>query len=603
MLVLALVLLSLQLMSNPNVVSANSAHVAPEANSPSIPNYQWQFLSPSEKAAVDASMDVILSQRIRNVTLNVVDASGAPYNGPIRITQEFTQFDYSIGWTQSWSDYVSMTPSRAVDIWAPWNLVEETRGTFDFSNPDRDYWAVIHAMNVFHLRLFGPIIRDPSFGCCSILPDWAKTLDHTSLLVALREYVAALVTHFKGRIQQYEIWDEANVYFGNGDLPIQRIIDIIKIEALTIRSIDPDAKICIDLINLTSSSLEWENQAGRSNWTTEDFVQRLLAAEVPFDVIGLETHYGSGPIDFAGGVDTLYHRLIELGKFGKPIYVWEDGLESYIEPNYQSQMQGNWWVGPWHGTPSEQKQAEYMVAETLVYLGNPSVSGVKWLMLLDVPDWPVFFIKHDGVVRADGTEKQSFYALKDLWGNLTINTTIESTNGVATFRGLAGNYSISVEGYEAEPSVVHVSEGKTNTSSLVLRSFALRDQASQTLSEVGSNLTATSGGVSFQSSEAKNLFNQSLDEYHTAEQVFQSKDYAAALQHAQKALDLIHQAYSKEREYVQEQRQQQEQQQRQQLLTRTVENVVVVAVVGGCTVAAVSYLGRRKRAFPKHHPS
>ncbi|HXZ89697.1 MAG TPA: hypothetical protein VEG61_01430 [Candidatus Dormibacteraeota bacterium] len=61
-LVLALVVLSLQLASNPSVVSANSAHAAPEATSPSIPAYQWQFLSASEKAAVDASLQAIRNQ-------------------------------------------------------------------------------------------------------------------------------------------------------------------------------------------------------------------------------------------------------------------------------------------------------------------------------------------------------------------------------------------------------------------------------------------------------------------------------------------------------------------------------------------------------------
>jgi HEPN domain-containing protein len=95
-----------------------------------------------------------------------------------------------------------------------------------------------------------------------------------------------------------------------------------------------------------------------------------------------------------------------------------------------------------------------------------------------------------------------------------------------------------------------------------------------------------------QSSEAKNLLNQSLDQYRLAEQSFQSKDYPGTIQHAQKALDLIHQAQSTENQYQQQQKQQEE----QQLLTRIVEVVVVVAVLGGCAAAAVSYVRRRKRS-------
>jgi hypothetical protein len=122
----------------------------------------------------------------------------------------------------------------------------------------------------------------------------------------------------------------------------------------------------------------------------------------------------------------------------------------------------------WHGTPSEAKQAEYMVAETLVYLGNPSVIGVRWYLLADEFPWSRE-LSDGGVLYANGTRKQSFYALERLWNSLIVNETIQSLNGVATFRGLAGNYSISVEGYEVEPSTFHASEEKQNTFSLVLR--------------------------------------------------------------------------------------------------------------------------------------
>ena len=118
---------------------------------------------------------------------------------------------------------------------------------------------------------------------------------------------------------------------------------------------------------------------------------------------------------------------------------------------------------------------------------------------------------------------------------------------------------------------------------LITHSGALRNLPSQMLLIVGSNLTATSGGISFQSSEAKNLLNQSFHEYHTAEQMFQSKDYAAALQHAQKALDLIHQAQTKENQY-----------QQQQLLARIAEIAAALAVPVACAVTAASYLRRRK---------
>jgi GH35 family endo-1,4-beta-xylanase len=586
-----IVFLSLQAISNQNVVFANNVHPAFEANSPSIPNYQWQFLSPSEKAAVDASLKVIMSERFNNITLNIVDASGVPFTGTVRVTQNSTSFLHAAGWPGVWADYLAMTPSRTYVMGAyprGWNVVERVRGTFDFSQIDELDALAWHGIIDFHLKL-----TPTSIACCSTFPEWANVQEYESFKEALQRYVNATVTHFKGRVQYYELWEEANGNFGNDNWPLEHIIDIIKMEAVTIRAIDPNAQICIDLTNFTNQ--------GPNNWSVEYFVQTLLSAGAPFDVIGVEMHYGNQYPSHAGGIDTLYDRLNVLAKFGKPLYIWEDGLPSSIDPGSMQHWESMEYM--WHGSPNEEKQAEFMVAETLVYLGNPSVLGVQWWALQDNPDDHY----HYGVISyPDGARKKSFYALEQLWNSLMTNETVQCVNGVATFRGLAGNYSISVEGYEAEPSVVHVSDRTENMFSLLLRSQALRDQASQILSKVGSNLTAT-GGEAFRSSEAKNLLSQALDEYHMAEQALQSKDYARALQHAQKALDLIREAYLKESEYAQEQqqlRQQQEQQQlqeqRQQLLTRIVETVGVVAVVGACAAAALSYIRRRKPGAIRH---
>jgi hypothetical protein len=136
-----------------------------------------------------------------------------------------------------------------------------------------------------------------------------------------------------------------------------------------------------------------------------------------------------------------------------------------------------------------------------------------------------------------------------------VNETIKSVNGVATFRGLTGNYSISVEGYEPTTVPIHVAEDKQNTFPLVLSSLALRDQASQLLMKVGSDerdvfvLYKREFFVIYKSPNARNLVNQSYSEYQAAQQLYDSKDYAGALQHAQKALDLFNQAGLVENQY------------------------------------------------------
>lgn len=354
----------------------------------------------------------------------------------------------------------------------------------------------------------GPHLASGELADENSLPDWAKALDYDSLKIAMKNYVEQIATALKGKIHYYHLWGEANVFSGNNDWPMDRIIDIIKMEVTTIKSIDPAAKTCVDLQNVTPETLEQYKKTGKSIWTTEDFVNKLLTAGVPFDTIGLETHYGSGSQGLAGGVDSLYKRLIELQSFGKPIYIWEDGAASYIEPQYLAARGIDFWLYLWHGTPTEEKQAEKMVADAIVYLGNPSVAGVKYLILSDWPDFALGSLRFDGVVYVNGRKKQAFYALQNLWGNLTVYTTIQSTDGVAAFRGLAGNYTVSAAGYW--PITISVAEGAASSFNLRLVPMRLvlltstTTMSSPAVTSTQSAATSTHGEEPWQAMTAAN---------------------------------------------------------------------------------------------------
>jgi hypothetical protein len=295
-----------------------------------------QFLSPSEKAAVDASLQAIRDQRIKNATLSIVDADDQPYTGPLRIMQESTTFLSDAGTPNevdnpgagTWSHFLALDSSRSETLWPQWRGLEPVRGSYQLSWVDSQYQdGIQHGVLVFRAEV-GPYLTSGDTAWKTV-PDWAKSLDFTSFKGNMSNYLRALVHHFVGKISYYDVWTEANAWYGNGDWPLDRIIDIIKMEATTIRSIDSNAKICVKLGNISPDSLEILNRSGRSNWTTKYFVQQLVSAGVPFDIIGLETYFGRGEATRAGGVDTLYNRLIELTRLGKPIYIWEDGITSF----------------------------------------------------------------------------------------------------------------------------------------------------------------------------------------------------------------------------------------------------------------------------------
>ena len=285
-LVLALVVLSSRLVIITNAVSGGS-HLPAEANSPSIPNYQWQFLSSSEKAVVSASVSAIMSQRIRNITLEIADSSGFPHAGALQVTQTSTEFLNWVGWLEGdWPNYLAMDSSHSRELELDWSVIEPVRGTWDFSGSD---WglkdAIAHGMTDFHIWL-GPYFAP----CCYSFPDWAKPLEksalsnatnYQALKDAMRDYVETVVSHFKGRVQLYELWWEANAWYGNGHWPLDRIVDVIKMEALTIRATDPAARISVDLVYEVANELQYlKNSNWRAStvtWTTEYFAQQLCS--------------------------------------------------------------------------------------------------------------------------------------------------------------------------------------------------------------------------------------------------------------------------------------------------------------------------------------
>jgi hypothetical protein len=171
----------------------------------------------------------------------------------------------------------------------------------------------------------------------------------------------------------------------------------------------------------------------------------------------------------------------------------------------------------------------------------------------------------------------------------------ENEDGFRTERFSAMNASISLTVPAQKALTVQITP--TDQVSQIIQEFnifktslALRQQALQMLTNVGSNVTAAAIQSGVQSPDARNLFNQSLAEYGVAQQMFQSENYTGAILHAQKSLDLLHQGQSTEKQY----QQQQKQEEQQELLTRNSEIIaaVVVVLIAACAI----YLRKRRRS-------
>jgi hypothetical protein len=291
-------------------------------------------------------------------------------------------------------------------------------------------------------------------------------------------------------------------------------------------------------------------------------------------------------------MDTLYHRLIELGRFGKPVYIWEDGPASFIEPKYFTDQ--GWWAPRylWHGVPSEEKQAEYMVAETIVALGNPSVIGLRFNWLHDYLSDALFYHRFNGVIHENGTRKKSYAALEELWNNLRINLTMDSNNGTAFFRGLAGSYTLSAQGYE--PVKVHVPEGPAEGPLTVTLVHEKSPEYYDTLASVNLAHQALMNLTEVQSQEAKNLTQDATSEYELATASLNRWELDAARLHAERSTQLAEEAVRAESRYSEQLRSDQLQRNIQLSIV-----AVVAIVIGPIAVFLIRNRSRKRDTSSK----
>ena len=126
-----------------------------------------------------------------------------------------------------------------------WPYVEETKGTFNWTQLDAYVaQANAHGVSFVYTSVFVPSWAAADKSSCK--PNYAYGATVCTSTVANIEdwtdFMTALVTRYKGRIQVYELWNEASCscyYTGT----VAQLVALTKTEHDVIRSIDPEALI------------------------------------------------------------------------------------------------------------------------------------------------------------------------------------------------------------------------------------------------------------------------------------------------------------------------------------------------------------------------
>ncbi|MFI1002619.1 endo-1,4-beta-xylanase [Streptomyces galbus] len=175
-------------------------------------------------------------------------------------------------------EFNMVTPENEMKI----DATEPQRGQFNFTAGDRVYnWAVQN----------GKKVRGHTLAWHSQQPGWMQSLSGSSLRQAMIDHINGVMAHYKGKIAQWDVVNEAYADDGSGgrrDSNLQRTgNDWIEVAFRTARAADPSAKLCYNDYNIENWT--WAKTQGVYNMV-RDFKQR----GVPIDCVGFQSHFNSG---------------------------------------------------------------------------------------------------------------------------------------------------------------------------------------------------------------------------------------------------------------------------------------------------------------------
>ncbi|MFG2129715.1 endo-1,4-beta-xylanase [Streptomyces sp. NPDC048751] len=174
-------------------------------------------------------------------------------------------------------EFNMVTPENEMKI----DATEPQRGQFNFTAGDRVYnWAVQN----------GKKVRGHTLAWHSQQPGWMQSLSGSSLRQAMIDHINGVMNHYKGKIAQ---WDVVNEAFADGnsgarrDSNLQRTgNDWIEVAFRTARAADPAAKLCYNDYN--TDNWTWAKTQAVYNMV-KDFKQR----GVPIDCVGFQSHFNN----------------------------------------------------------------------------------------------------------------------------------------------------------------------------------------------------------------------------------------------------------------------------------------------------------------------
>lgn len=267
----------------------------------------------------------------------------------------------------------------------------------------------------------------------TLAPRWLLGRPLDEVEAALRHRIRRDVAGFAGLIDTWDAINEVVIMpvFGaedNAITPLARArgrLHMIRLAFEEARAANPAATLLLNDFDLSSAY--------------ERLIEGVLEAGIAIDAIGLQTHMHQG----FRGEEELIEIADRFARYGLPLHFTETSLVSGdLMPAHIDDL-NEWQVDEWPSTPDgEARQADELERHYRALVGHPAVEAITYWGITDRGAWlnaPI------GLLRADGTPKPSFDALRDLvkreWW-LPPTTARTDAAGRVSVRGFAGDYAV-----------------------------------------------------------------------------------------------------------------------------------------------------------------
>ncbi len=259
-----------------------------------------------------------------------------------------------------------------------------------------------------------------------------KPLDEVKALQIGR--ITREVKGFAGLIDTWDVVNEACVMpgYGGGKNSIGNLckemgnVALIQATFAAAREANPKATL---LLNDYDTSPKYEA-----------LIKDCLAAGVPIDVIGIQSHMHGG----YWGAAQAWQVCERFAKFGKPLHFTELTI---LSADKHPKMDWKTTQPDWNTTPEgETRQAQQVEEFYRILFSHPAVEGITWWDFSDKHSWQG---APSGFVRKDMSPKPAYEALmrmvkKEWWtGPLELKT---DAQGRAKFHGFLGDYLVQYAG-------------------------------------------------------------------------------------------------------------------------------------------------------------